>query len=168
MDRGRSPDDGPDEIEAASDNDTIDPTIEAGASLVPVEEEAAGAPDGATAEPDGAAAATDADRDGRPAAWLADIRARAPWLLEQGGALHWRASGGRAAGRPPPRAGWPAGFGGARLGHRAARRGVAGAIGGRRGHQTTRGAPARNVAGAGRLVARSERRGWSARAACEP
>src|SRR4051794_7952158 len=95
MDRGRSPDDGPDEIEAASDNDTIDPTVEAGASLVPVEEEAADAVDGAAAEPDMAAAATDADRDGRPAAWLADIRGRAPWLLEQGGALQWRASAGR-------------------------------------------------------------------------
>src|SRR4051812_16405210 len=95
MDRGRSPDDGPDEIEAASDNDTIDPTVEAGASLVPVEEEAAGAPDGATAEPHGAAAATGADGDGRPATWLADIRARAPWLLEPGGALQWRASAGR-------------------------------------------------------------------------
>src|SRR3954467_607053 len=102
MDRGRSPDDAPDEIEAASDNDTIDPTVEAGTSLVPVEEEAAGAPDGATEEPDGAAAATDPDGDGRPAAWLADIRARAPWLLEQAGALQWGASAGARARQPAP------------------------------------------------------------------
>ena len=40
-----------------------------------------------------AAPATDVDDDARPAAWLADIRARAPWLLEPGGALHWRVTG---------------------------------------------------------------------------
>jgi hypothetical protein len=33
------------------------------------------------------------DDDARPSAWLADIRARAPWLLEPGGALHWRVTG---------------------------------------------------------------------------
>ena len=96
MDRGRSPDDGPDDVEAAPDHDTIDPTADAAGSSTP-----SGASDAAAAGvgpstdevAPGGDGPPDADvDDSRPAAWLADVRARAPWLLEPGGALDWRAT----------------------------------------------------------------------------
>lgn len=76
MDRGRQGDDGPDDVEIAAVRDTVDLTAEAGG------------PSEAVPRVESEADATTEEADDRPAAWLADIRARAPWVLEPGGALH--------------------------------------------------------------------------------
>src|SRR6478735_1421824 len=74
MDRGRTPDDGPDDVEAAPDHKTIDPTADAaGSSAASGESDAAAA--GIGPPTDEVAPRTDAppdavDDDARPAAWL--------------------------------------------------------------------------------------------------
>lgn len=97
MDRGRPPDDGPDDVGAAPDHVTIDPTVDAGGSFAPSaasdDGPASGVGSNVEAEPQDSDASPADDDDARPAAWLADIRARAPWLLEPGGSLHWRVTG---------------------------------------------------------------------------
>lgn len=99
MDRGRGVDDGPDDAEAVTEDDRIDP-IGAPGDGAP-QEDAPSAIGAATEEGAGTEDADVAGDDARPAVWLADVRARAPWLLGPGGALRWRAAGPPAPDRVP-------------------------------------------------------------------
>ncbi|MFL5675157.1 MAG: hypothetical protein ACJ779_09130, partial [Chloroflexota bacterium] len=71
MDRGQAGDDGPDEVELSVDDGAPEPA-----------DDGAVAPGAGTVVGDAGGTG-----DARPARWLADVRARAPWLLEPGGAL---------------------------------------------------------------------------------
>jgi len=65
MDRGQAGDDGPDEVELSVDDGAPEPA-----------DDGAVAPGAGTVVGDAGGTG-----DARPARWLADVRARAPWLL---------------------------------------------------------------------------------------